>query len=233
MIKMLVASKNLNFIKNINNSLDDEKLAISNISSNYREIISYITSYKVDVILLEFDLNLKKIFNIINLYYTYYKCELTIIIYSNIDFFQNKLNNNLFIVKKERNDESLIKYLNSLINEKSNNTIDETELEKRILREMLNLGFEMKNKGDLLLLEVIKYIKINGKNKNNLKSEIYPAIANKLNIPISKIKWNIIYSIKRTYLYKSDIMERYLKEKLNNKATPKYIIYKILENIKE
>ena len=96
---------------------------------------------------------------------------------------------------------------------------------------MTNIGFEMKNKGDILLLEAIKYIKINGKIKSNLNNEVYPYISNKTNIAVNQIKWNIISSLNKIYKYNLKDMENYFNIKITNKPTVKYVIYKILEGI--
>lgn len=128
------------------------------------------------------------------------------------------------------NDNIQMLFLKKLI---ESNYIEEKEeiIEKKIYNKMTNIGFEMKNKGDILLLEAIKYIKINGKIKSNLNNEVYPYISNKTNIPVNQIKWNIIYSLNKIYKYNLKDMENYFNIKITNKPTVKYVIYKILEGI--
>lgn len=231
MKNMLIASKNISFIKKMNNSIDKEKITIINLCTKYDEVINSIKLYKPDFIIIELNLVIEQIYNIINISYIYEKNEPIIFISSNISLPQNFLQNNLYFFNKKLD----VNYINDCLRYLTKDLLVENDenydLEKKVLNEMLKMGFEMKNQGDVFLLEAIKYIKQNRKTKNDLKNDIYPAISKKLNIPISRIKWNIIYSINCTYSYKSDIMENYWKHDKKSKPTTKFVIFTILKNI--
>lgn len=231
MKKMLVASKNISFIKKINNSIDKEKITIINLCTKYDEIISSIRLYKPEFILLELKLTIEQIYNIVNFCYLFDDNEPAILINSDISIPQNFIKKNLYFFNNKIDGNYIIECLRYLTKDILVNNTHESDLEDRILNEMLKMGFEMKNQGDIFLLEVIKYIKQSGKTKNDLKNDIYPAISKKLNIPITRIKWNIIYSINCTYSYKADIMEKYWKHDKKSKPTTKFIIFTILKNI--
>ena len=229
MNKILIASKDLNFIKSIINSMDEVEYKITNLSTNFKETLSNILNNELDFVIIDLILSMEQINNIIKLLDDI-KRE-TSVIFLNLTKDIKCQNKNIYFFKKEISKEFVFSYLRYMLKNNFIKKDENLELENKIWKEMISAGFEMKNKGDLLLLEVIKYIKLKGKTNSNLKQDIYPYIARMLNISIGKIKWNIIYSINRTYLYNSEMMEKYLQENLKNKPTPKYIIYKILEKI--
>lgn len=134
------------------------------------------------------------------------------------------IKDNIFIIlRKEYNKKYIINYLNDT---KVNTNLN---IKNSILYIMKEIGFELKNKGDIFLLEAIKYIKVNKKITFNLENEIYPIIALKFKTTKNAIKWNIIYSINSTFLYNSKKMNNYLN--INCKPTPKSLILKIIKNM--
>lgn len=229
MNKILIVSKDLNFVKSIINSMDGVEYKIINLSTNFKEILSNILNNELDFIIIDLVLNITQINNIIKLLDDI-KRE-TSVFFLNVTREIKCQNKNVYFFKKEISKDFVFSYLRYMIKNNFAKKYENLELENKIWKEMISAGFEMKNKGDLLLLEVIKYIKLKGKTNSNLKQDTYPYIARMLNISIERIKWNIIYSINHTYLYNSEIMEKYLQENLKNKPTPKHIIYKILENL--
>lgn len=229
MNKILIVSKNLNFVKSIINSMDGVEYKIINLSTNFKEILSNILNNELDFIIIDLVLNITQISSIIKLLDDI-KRE-TSVFFLNITRKIKCKNKNVYFFKKEISKEFVLSYLSYTIKNNFVKKYENLELENKIWKEMISAGFEMKNKGDFLLLEVIKYIKLKGIINSNLKQDIYPYIARMLNTSIERIKWNIIYSINRTYLYNNEIMEKYLQENLKNKPTPKRIIYKILEKI--
>lgn len=231
MKKLLIASKNLAFIKKLNNSIDKEKITIIYLCTKYDEIVNSIKIYKPDFIIIELSLMTEQIDKIINISHIYEENKSIVFIKSNSNVQQNLLSKNLYFFNNKFDVNYIIDYLRHLTKNFSVEKNENYDIEKRILNEMLKMGFEMKNQGDIFLLEAIKYIKQNKKTKNDLKNDVYPAISRKLNIPISRIKWNIIYSINCTYSYKSDIMEDYWKHDKKSKPTTKFVIFTILKNI--
>lgn len=198
MNKILIASKDLNFIKSIINSMDEVEYKITNLSTNFKETLSNILNNELDFVIIDLILSMEQINNIIKLLDDI-KRE-TSVIFLNLTKDIKCQNKNIYFFKKEISKEFVFSYLRYMLKNNFIKKDENLELENKIWKEMISAGFEMKNKGDLLLLEVIKYIKLKGKTNSNLKQDIYPYIARMLNISIGKIKWNIIYSINRTYL---------------------------------
>lgn len=191
MNKILIASKDLNSVKSIINSMDEVEYKITNLSTNFKEILSNILNNELDFIIIDLILSMAQINNIIKLLDDI-KRE-TSVIFLNLTKDIKCQNKNIYFFKKEISKEFVFSYLRYMLKNNFVKKDENLELENKIWKEMINAGFEMKNKGDLLLLEVIKYIKLKGKTNSNLKQDIYPYIAKMLNISIGKIKWNIIY----------------------------------------
>lgn len=226
MKNFLIMSKKINFVKKIIDFINEEELSKINLITSYKDIQRNIYSNIVDIMIIESKLTNKEVNDIIELLDSTKKCTIIVLInYNNNNY---KKYDNLYILNENDNIQML--FLKKLI---ESNYIEEKEeiIEKKIYNKMTNIGFEMKNKGDILLLEAIKYIKINGKIKSNLNNEVYPYISNKTNIPVNQIKWNIIYSLNKIYKYNLKDMENYFNIKITNNPTVKYVIYKILEGI--
>lgn len=225
---LLLVSKNMSFVKKIYNSINKEKILVINLCTSYKEMKKMINMLKPELILIELDFNINQIFELNELSFINVEYNPTIILKLNINLSRYILKGNLIICKT---DIDIIEYLKKLNTTDLNEDNFEFKIENTILKEMTKMGFEMKNQGDLFLLETIKYMKINEEFKNNLNKDIYPEISKKLNIPIDRIKWNIIYSINCVYRYKTDYMKKYLNTVNREKPTPKLIICSILKKI--
>lgn len=118
------------------------------------------------------------------------------------------------------------------INERLVNGVNIKKINKKVIFELSNLGYNFKFKGTQYILETIMYIY---KNQSvdllgNLEKDVYKAIAIKNNKSLNNIKTNIIKSTKfvDTYQNKS-VLYRYFS--LDIKITPKLVISTILNKI--
>ena len=106
-------------------------------------------------------------------------------------------------------------------------------IEKRILNELLYLGYDISLIGTTYLIESIYIVlKNNSIDDINLKEKIYPIIAKKHNKKINNIKCSINYATTRMY-DRSEIEKnkRYLHIFNNEKPSSKMIIYSVLNKI--
>lgn len=67
MNKILIASKDLNFIKSIINSMDEVEYKITNLSTNFKETLSNILNNELDFVIIDLILSMEQINNIIKL----------------------------------------------------------------------------------------------------------------------------------------------------------------------
>lgn len=229
MNKILIASKNLDFIKRIINSINDEKLKVVNLCTNFQEILHNLMYYEIDFLIIDFSLTIVEINDIINLCNEIIKNNPIIFLSSNKNI-EIKYSN-IYFFNKEIDANFIINYLKYLVKYNSSIKKDDLELENKIKEEMTKMGFEMKNKGDYLIISVIKYIILNKNIGNNLERDIYPIIALNMGIPEKQIKWNINYSINSIYDAKHDIICRYLNIKSFEKPTSKLVISTLLNRL--
>lgn len=225
-MSILLLSKNLKFCKKIinttNNLLEKNECYIT---ENYQEFFKRLLDNKCKIIIIERDYDLVKMKKIINKIVLMVNYKIKVIIISNKVDNQFLLNNNpkieidLKIINEENIIDDIIKINNSSM------------LEKKIKDELKTAGFNMKNKGDYILVDVIKYCYENGKKCDNLEKNIYFNVSKIIGIPKEKIKWNIIYAINTTYINNIDSLKEYFKSKNLYKPTPKELITNILNNL--
>lgn len=220
MIRCLLISDDLNFVKKVLNDLHFNDLVSVGICTDYDELQEKMIEKIPQIIIIEKKLDLFQIKNLIDLCYSYFNDNIIVVIkkytWNNYNFKEK----NVYLIEEKDFSERVIGYLKEEREEKCDTNL-------KILYELNKLGFDMKNKGDVFLLEAIKYIKFIGTREISLKNKVYPAIARKFNVSEEKIKWNIIYSINCAYKYNEEKMEKYFKYK----PTSKCLIAKILEKI--
>lgn len=222
MKNVLIISKDLNFYRELNNNFYNV-IKIINISCSYKEGLESIISNTPDIIILKIRMQYDQVLELFEKISKQKKYNPLIILISskNMLEIQNKHSNCIFI--KEDNHmmtafKTIFHYSNKM------------DIENKIKKELMKMGFEMKNKGDYLIINVIKYIFLN-QDVNNLEREIYPALASSMGISEKQIKWNINYSINSIYNTKSEIMCHYLNIHPNEKPTSKLVIFSLLNKL--
>ncbi len=134
-------------------------------------------------------------------------------------------------IEKSINDEQLKSKLIS-INERLIKEEDIKKINKKVIWELSNLGYNFKLKGTQYIVETIMYIykKQNIDLLDNLEENVYKVIAIKNNKSLGNIKTNIIKSTKFVDTYQNkNILYKYFS--LDIKITPKLVISTILNKI--
>lgn len=226
MKNVLVISNDFEFYKVLNNDYYD-RVRIINISSSYEEGIENLVLKKPDIIILKTRIQYYKMINLTNIINELYDYQPLIILVSSTNMYdiQSKYKKCVIIREYDKKNvfNNIFQYINCFKNDDS--------IEEKIKKEMLKMGFEMKNKGDYLILSVAKYIKQNKIIGTNLEREIYPKIAIITNTTEKQIKWNINYSINSVYDSKHDVMCKYFNINSYEKPTSKFIITTLLNKL--
>lgn len=240
MVKLLVSSNNLHFLKNINNYIyqyrKSHNIILTNMSTNYGEMLANINNFKPKIIII--DLNTLKtdiseiLKNIIEIQYfsphfiVIDKCTdktSYVVNYKNIKIINSEKNVYNDIIKE------VLRVSEKIISLDSNNLI----IRNRIINEIKKIGFEVTNKGVIYIIESIIQIKNLRYTSDNLEGDIYPIISKKFNVSEKSIKWNIIYSINNMYK-RNDIskLKNYFGFSNNRKPTSKLVILTIVNRTK-
>lgn len=227
MKKMIIFSDNLRFCKEIINDFQDSKNETKYyIFEQYEELLEKIPKGEFSIIIIEKKLKFKELEKVIADILMHVKYYTKIIVFSSIrDCNILKENKNvIFIprnVEEKQNVISFNKVLKGLFE----------DCEDKIKSEIKKMGFDMKNKGDYILVKVISYCYRNYDRCSNLEKEIYPKVAKIINVSEKQIKWNINYSINSTYANNTETMKRYLSIKDMQKPTTKFLINNVLNNL--
>lgn len=118
------------------------------------------------------------------------------------------------------------------INERLINGADIKNINKKVIFELSNLGYNFKLKGTQYIVETIMYIYKSQSVEllENLEENVYKVIAIKNNKSLNNIKTNIIKSTKFVDTYQNkNILYKYFS--LDIKITPKLVISTILNKI--
>lgn len=118
------------------------------------------------------------------------------------------------------------------INERLINGADIKNINKKVIFELSNLGYNFKLKGTQYIVETIMYIYKSQSVEllENLEENVYKVIAIKKNKSLNNIKTNIIKSTKFVDTYQNkNILYKYFS--LDIKITPKLVISTILNKI--
>lgn len=110
--------------------------------------------------------------------------------------------------------------------------VDEINVETKIENELKKLRYKKSYKGTQYLIYTIYILyKMNNDGNCELKSEVYPIVAQKFNTSVNNIKCNIRNATDKMYYdCEQDIVVRYVKTL--QKPTPKIVIKSVLRRIK-
>ena len=197
MINVLIADDNVDYAVCLMNYLNNKSqdIRVCNITKNGKETLKILNlKNDIDIVLLDYKMpffNANQILEGIANKNQYLNSIIIIsgVIESNSVLIDNTmihsvLNKELSMNKILNEINELLKYKNSL---KKNNII-----KKRILDEILYLGYNISHKGTKYLIETIEYIILKLNNEVNiLERDVYPAISLKYNISVHNIKCRI------------------------------------------
>lgn len=122
--------------------------------------------------------------------------------------------------------------IDECLSEISKKVLIEENIKKKVINQLLLLGYNFKLKGTKYLLESILYIyeKRQMELVENLEQNVYKYIANRNDKTITNIKTNIIKSTNYVYKYQNEkVLYEYFS--LDIKITPKLVISTILNKL--
>lgn len=154
-----------------------------------------------------------------------------IVISGKMEYIQKLRKNQMIysILQKSIDFEKIIEKINELVNQKQIEN-DEKELEEKIKEELLYLGYDISHKGTIYLIKTLKYIsKLQEKEIENLKKDVYPYISKISNTSIHNVKCSIARATECMY-YNCEHrrLQEYFKFQEARKPNIKTIIQTIL-----
>lgn len=232
LINILMANRDLLFIKSFINNMNDNQSKVLKIATNENETIEYITTTNIDIAILDLEL------------YEYIEFELekkkekfikSIIITSKNSIFRDELKNNPLIyccIAQNSNVAFLAKKVKEMVrNKEKQNKI--TNIKTKIIKETNYLRYNPIYRGTNYLIECILLIAQSEDDLiSNLEKYVYPLIAHKYNKTISNIKCNINQSTTHMY-YECDSnrLQRYFNFECDVKPKPKLVMTTILNKV--
>lgn len=228
MINTLIVDDNLQYVKNILNTIlnNFKEIRVTHIATTGKEAVDIITNNYIDLIFLDLKLpDFSGIEIIQRINFLNYIKNPTIIVISGDMSLSNKVPreyNICDVISKSENSDILYSRIKQIIHreiichEKEN-------IKEEISKELTKMGYNWKYKGTHYILESILYI-YESNNMNlldNLEKNVYQYVAFKNNKSVNNIKTN---SIKCTNLLE---WHKYFLEK----PTPKLVISQILTKI--
>ncbi len=204
MIKILIVDDNLEYAIKIMNNINktNQDIQVYNIVENEKKALNILNNRNdIDIVILSLNINTEIEF--IKLLKDKEKYKKSIIVISENLYNYNKLciNDIIFsIIYKNINMNEIIKKINELIELKNKIEVEYT-VKERIINEILNLNYDMSNLGTQYLVTAIEYIIINMPNKdfNNLKTDVYPFVAEFNNTSVHNVKNNIVRATDKMY----------------------------------
>lgn len=204
MIKILIVDDNLEYAIKVMNYINktNQNIQVYNIVENEKKALNILNNRNdIDIVILSLDINAEIEF--MELLEDKEKYKKSIIVISENLCNYNKLciNNVIYsIIQKTVNIKEIIKKINELI-EVKNKIRQECTVKEKIINEILNLNYDMSNLGTQYLVTAIEYIIINMPNKdfNNLKTEVYPFVAEFNNTSVHNVKNNIVRATDKMY----------------------------------
>lgn len=208
MINALLISNNLDFVKELLDSIEKQQIniRIMKIARNEKEGIDELFDKNIDIFFIE-----DKI---------YEKCEHSTIrkserkIVLSINDFENLSGSKVL-------KEAIISNKNRKILEKSN--FVKKELEK--------MGCDFKYKGTHYLLDVIMSVWMNKEETQNFQNDIYPIIGKKYNKTEQSIKNSINNMIEHIYEDDNSKIQAYFNMNYGIRVNIKQIVYRVLRKI--
>lgn len=227
MNKVLIYSKDIDFLRDVNSLMSSYNTVQINFSNNLKDLQNKLEKFNFILVIIDLDKNNEKIdckylsrLNINNIAFLYTKSTI-------IDEYIIK--NNKFILKEK--DLNVLKSMLSYDIFDEDNSFLVSYTKKKIMKEINELKFEVTNIGVQYLIECILIIKSNDL-LYNLEKEIYPLVAKKYNVTSNRVKWNISSCINTMYKNNDlNSINRYFGFTYDRSPTPKMLIFTILNKL--
>ena len=240
MLNMLIVDDNMIYVKMLISTIlkREENIKLIDIANNGEEALKILKESPVDIILLDLimpKLDGRKLLNILENTNSFKLRQSVIVITGDSSAIGEVTSKTIvydYLIKPFSTD-LLMKKINNLVKEK--NVIQkDVNLDKKILNELLKLGYNKTHLGTNYIKDCIKIdlIKYHGE-AENITKQIYPILSAKYKKPIFSIKNNIIKAT--DYMYNEGEMNKtmqYFKFDFDCKPTLKTVIKTVLENVK-
>lgn len=238
MVNVLIADDNIDYAVNLMNYINNknDEIRICRIAKNGKEALEILNAENnIDVILLDYKIpkcNGEQVLeNIVNK--TKY-IDSVIIISGEIESVIKMKKNEMIhsIIYKTTDMDMIIAKVNELFEYKESIKTSKI-LRKKIINELLYLGYDISHKGTQYLIKTIDYIAKNPNiNIKKLEKEIYPQIAHIYNDSVHNIKCRINSATNAMY-YNCEVnrLKSYFKLDTDTKPKVKTIINTIIENV--
>lgn len=241
MVNILVADDNLYYAKTLVNYImsKNDKIRVVNISTNGQEVMENLKSGKIDILILDLKMPVLSGIQILDKIQVL-NLDISIIVVSGEEKLIKHIINNKMVegfINKLAGLEKINQKINEIITRKDNRANLEL-IKKRILEELLFLGYNIKYNGTKYLAEVIYLIyemegtdNINGR-AINLEQYFYKILANKYSKSVKNIKINIINATESMYMEcERETLQNYFSFSYDHKPTPKVVIDTVISKI--
>lgn len=234
MVNTLIVDDNLNFSMQLINDISEiMDIKICKICTNGNEALEILKNTEIDVIILDIIMPVCDGIEVLNILTNLQKEKYnsSIIVISGDNSYIPQLRDNPLVydfITKGTCKEEMIHKIKKLIDKKNSE-----DKKKKIISELKNIGYDMRYKGTLYLIEVIFQVYLNSELLiDNLQKDVYPILSKIYHKTINNIKCNINNATEAMY-YNCD--SKKLKEYFNFyddvKPTTKTVIYTILNKI--
>lgn len=238
MINVLISDYSLDNATTLMNSINmkNENIKICCITKNIKETLEVLNSKNnIDLMLLHLKIPIDDINKILQKIHNKNKYRNSCLIITNKKDETKYLNQNNIIhsILYETTDtDIIINRMNKILEAKKKNIIYKN-LRKRLIQELLYLGFNISYKGTQYLLDSIYYIFINQKKEiQSLTNDVYPFIAKKYNQSIHNVKCDINRATELMYVNcRESIINNYFGYYDAKKPNIKTIIFTIINKI--
>lgn len=246
MINLMIADDNFYYAKKLMSYINEnsKEIRVCYIASDGKETLEILNrTDEIDIVLLDLKMPIYTGIEIIKMLTPEQRIKYkhSFIIISGDDFLMHskELKNEVIyrVLPKNLNMYNIISHINDLALDKK---INNEELKISIIKELVDLGYDISHKGTMYLIESICMLIIRGDSiAGNLNKKVYPTIAKKYNQSVNNIKSNVIRATEAMFY---NCEERKFKEyfsyydlrKPNIKTVISTVIAKICEaKIKE
>lgn len=238
MVNIVIADDNIDYATSLMNyiNMHNNNIRVCNISRDGKETLKVLNSYNnIDAVLLDYKMpiyNADQLLCRINNKNKYSKSF--IIISGEFEMARKLYDNDMVysVVNKLTSNPLIMSKINELIVSKENEN-KEKEVHRKIVNELLYLGYDISHKGTLYLIDAINYIQSNpNKYLDNLKKEVYPIIASHSNESVHNIKCYIHRETNEMYVRcESKKLQKYFAYDEDMKPNVKTVINTIINKI--
>ena len=224
MNRVIIYSEDKEFLDELNaNLINNENIAQLHYSNNIEGLMDELREFKFVIAIIDSNTNNEKIYNLL------VEFPIENIVYLYKDEKPNMKHNDKIIFKEKntQNVEELVKY--DVFSKEDSFLIK--YIKSKILREVIQLKFEVTNVGVAYLTDSILLAKGNDL-LYNLEKDIYPLLAKKYNTTKDKIRWSVNNAV--NIMYKNNSLaelKMYFGYAYDRSPTPKMIIYAIINKI--